>query len=456
MSRIRFEWTVESQQSERFDGEDPEAKRGRRRNMLLLLALVCILLAAIALALLLARQRIIDVERQHAQLLQDTVKAEVAALRIGDLHSFLKVQAADDATWRSHQQAMFQYYSDLKAGGAIELTGGILAVAIDGERGRALVQENINELPYARLWFYRRGAEGWRHTAPDPSFWGEDSQIESPRVLVSYRAADFDFARQVGAALEAWIAKGCALLDCGRLPRLRVAVEAQAPDEAAWIDEAEMRLRLRSPYVDLARADTPFDGRRQFLVSAMLAERLVDAHTKYLQVESPHDAFFLRQGAIAWLSETFTQLDSGARLMRSLADHYGKHKVAQLLSLLAATSDMSLIETVIQQPIASAKLDWGDFVEWRLRLENELLAADRRHEWLELYDTRDESARLAANARYGRGPIERDYRVIDQQIWSERAGEPQLRATVRVNAGDGVADEIVLFNLVKGVWKRAN
>ncbi len=451
MSRIRLEWTVESQQGERFDGEDPEAQRGRRRNLLLLLALVCLLLAAITLGLLLIRQRVIDVERQYAQLLQDTVKAEVAALRIGDLHSFLTVQAADDVAWRNHQRAMFQFYSDLKADNAIELTGGILAATIDGERGRVLVQENINELPYARLWFYRRGAEGWRHIAPDFLFWGEAGEIESPRVLVEYRAADGDFARQVGESLETWITKGCDLLDCGPLPRLRVAVDPEAPDEAAWADEAAMRLRLRSPYVSLARADTPFDGRLQFRVGAMLAERLVKAHSDELKPES-QDAAFLRRSAIAWLSETFTRLDSGATLMRSLADSYGEDKIAELLSALAATSDMSIIESVIQQPVAGANLDWRDYIEWRLRLENELLAADRRHEWLELYDTRDESARLAANARYGRGPIEQDYRVIDQQIWSERAGDPQLRATLLVDGEEA----IILFNLVDGVWKRAN
>ena len=452
MSRIRFEWTVESQQSERYDSEDPLAKRGRRRNLLLLLALVCALLAAIALGLLLLRQRVHDIERRYAQLLQDTVKAEVAALRIGDLNSFLKIQAADEA-WRARQRMMFQAYSSLKAEGVIELRGDILAVAIDGERARALVQEDLDELPYARLWFYRRDGDGWRHSAPDFSFWGEEGAIESASVLVSYRAADQAFARQLSGALEGWIAQGCEILDCARLPRLTVEIDPLAADEAVWMNEAETRLKVRSPYVDIVRADTPFDGRLQVLVSTMLAERLVDAHKDYMTAPASQDAYFLRRAVIAWLSETFTRLDIGARLMRSLADNYGAGAVADLLSKLKPASDLSVIEAAISQPIASAKLDWSDFIEWRLRLEDELIRAGRQSEWLGLYDASDESARLAAEERTLQGASSSEQRVVDQLIWSLPDGRPQLRATVR---GSGGGDEIVLFNWVAGVWKRAS
>ena len=61
----------------------------------------------------------------------------------------------------------------------------------------------------------------------------------------------------------------------------------------------------------------------------MLAERLVNAHTDYLTATEAHDALFLRESAIAWLSEVFTRLDSGATLMRSLADNYGADKIAR-------------------------------------------------------------------------------------------------------------------------------
>ena len=456
MSRIRFEWNVESHRIDRSDSEDPEEKRERRRKILLLAALILALLVAIAIGLLLVRQRIHDVERQFAQLLQDTVKAEVAALRIGDLNSFLNVQNPADANWVRRQRAMFQQYSDLKADGVIELTGSILAVDVDGERARVLVQENINELPYARLWFYRRAGDGWQHTAPDPSLWGEPHVISSELAAINYRSADHDFAHQLNDALADWISRGCEVLICGNLPNLTVYIEAEATLNTAWIDETEMQLRIRSPYVDIARADTPFDGQLQLQVSTMLAERLVNAHTDYLVASVPHDALYLRESAVAWLSEVFTRLDNGATLMRSLADNYGADKIAQLLAKLTATSEISLLQEVINQPIDSADLDWRDFVAWRLALEQSLIREGNESEWLSLYDTSVERARLAANERFNEGGQEQSFRIVDQLIWSGSDGAAQLRATARITANGNVTDEIILFNLINGVWKRAN
>lgn len=456
MSRIRFEWNVESEQVERFDGENPQAKRRRRRNLLLLMALVLLLLASIALGLLLLRQRAHEVETLFAQLLQDTVKAEVAALRIGDLNAFLRAQDPDDANWISEQRRIFQRYSDLKAAGAIELTGSILAVAIERERARVLVQEDINELPYARLWFYRRIGDNWRHIAPDLTNWGAASKIENSSVVVNFRAADQALAQQVSAALEDWIKRGCGILDCGDGPRLTVDIDPAAEELASWLDEGTMRLQIRSPYIDIARADTPFDGRLQLLVSTLLAERLVKAHSGNLAATYPHDASYLLRASIAWLSEVFTRLDSGALLMRSIADNYGSGKIAQLLAQLDATSDMSILEQVLDQPLEDADLDWRDFIKWRLTLEDELISAGRQNLWLGLYDTVDEGVRSTAYERYSRGAIARSHQVVDQVIWSGPNGWPQLRATVQSSDDGGISEEVVLFNLVNGVWKRAN
>ena len=208
MSRIRFEWNIETRKIDRSDAEDPKAKRRRRRNIIGLLLLIFLLIAAIALGALLLRHRLLDIENQFAQLLQDTVKAEVAALRIGDLNAYLAVQNSESADWLNRQRTNFQQYSDLKTTGSIELTGSILAVEIEGEFARVLVQENIQERPYARLWFYRRTAEGWQHVPPDHSFWGAGQTYSKTGVVVNYRAVDDKLARQTGDLLADWIRQG--------------------------------------------------------------------------------------------------------------------------------------------------------------------------------------------------------------------------------------------------------
>ena len=90
-------------------------------------------------------------------------------------------------------------------------------------------------------------------------------------------------------------------------------------------------------------------------------------------------------------------------------------KSPALLAQMTETSDMSLLQEVINQPFESADLDWSDFLAWRLALEQSLIREGRENEWLSLYDTSVESARLAAYARFnegGRGAILPDHRPL--------------------------------------------
>ena len=400
MSKIRFEWSIETQHIERLNGEDPLARRRRRRNILRLFLLLALLLAMIALGVLMVRQRLIDVENQFAQLLQDTVKAEVAALRIGDINSWLASQAAENESWLDQQHAAFQHYSDLKSDGAIDLTGDILAVHIDGERARVLVQENVHGLPYSRLWFYRRSDAGWLHTAPDHSFWGEARQYDGQGFRINYRTVDQQFATELGQALEDWLRRACLVLDCGDLPLLMVEVALDSDPAAAWRDERNLRLDIRSPYLDIARADRPFDDEYQLQTSQILAERLVNAHTNYRASAYPHDSFFLRRAAVSWLAAWLANTDEADSLLGSLAVNYGAEALGQLLTKLGATDSMAILQQVIPVPLAQAPLDWRDFIAWRLELESALIAARAEEAWLHLYDTSEPEVRSAAYARY--------------------------------------------------------
>ena len=456
MSKIRFEWDIESQHIERSDGEDPLAKRRRRRNILRLALLLALLLAMIALGVFIVRQRLLDVENQFAQLLQDTVKAEVAALRIGDINSWLASQAAENESWIGQQRAMFQQYSDLKAAGAIELTGDILAVRIDGERARVLVQENVNNLPYSRLWFYRRTDSGWLHRAPDYSFWGENLQYQGAGLEINYRAVDQQFATDLGQALEDWMRRACVVFDCSDLPAVIVDVTLDSDTAAVWRDERNLRLEILSPYLDIARADTPFDSGYQLRTSQLLAERIVNAHSNYQAAAYPHDALFLRQAATDWLAAWLIRLDHSETLLGSLAENYGAEAVARLLANLSATDSMAVLQGVISDPLAQADLDWRDFIEWRLELESKLIAARAEEAWLRLYDTSDDSVRRAAYARFNQNAPPQAYKVIDQRISSSDAGIPQLRVITEAGAASQAQEELLLFNMVNGVWKRSS
>lgn len=456
MSRIRFEWDIESDRVDRSDSEQPQARLRRRRNFMRLILLVALLLAAAGIVALALRQRMIDVQHQIAQLLQDTVKAEVAALRIGDLSSWLQFQSNTDDEWRSSQRGLFQHYEALKAEGAIDLTGSIVAVHIDETRARILVQENIKGLPYLRLWFYQRADHGWQHVAPDFSFWGADRQFEGAGVRVNYREVDELFARQLGDVLVDWRMRGCALLNCGELPTLLVDVLPDAPDAAAWADEESFHLQLRSPFLESARADLPFDGAYRLQVSKLIAKRMASEHAGLQAASYPNDAFFLFGSAINWLSQWLVGARPSPGLIQSLAQNYGEQQVAQLLALLEADDDMSKLLHVIPVAIESAELDWRDFAAWRLNTEADLITARAENAWLELYDSSLESVRRAAYQRFSLNAPLQIQSVLDQVIGQEDGEAPQLLVTAITTGGPEPQSETVIFNLRDAVWKRAS
>lgn len=456
MGRIRLEWDIESQQIDKSDSEDPKLKWARRRGLFRLLLLICILVGLVIAVLLFAQNRLEDVERQLDQLLLDTVEAEVAAIRIGDFDTFMNLQRSATDDWLNLQQITFQNYEYLKSNADLQLTGRVTDTEIIEQRGRALVEEIVNGVPYTHVWFYWRYADGWRHVPPDYTFWGEEQSIESERLTINYRDVDTLYAQQVSDSLNNWIETACSALQCGGFPQITVDIRTNSPVAIGWESYTSWTLLMQSPYIAGARSDLPFDTPLQIQTATLLAERLFAHKSNNLEPVYPHDVYQLRQSAISWMVGQFVQLDTNSYLMDSIVDQYGAERIGQLVSLLGPTSEMNVIQQVVQPPIAQANLDWRDFITWRLATESELISSRQEAEWLNLYDTSDEAVRVVAYERFNAGTIPQQQVAIAQQFQTSFSGLPQLRVTVRVGSGDTFRDEIILFNLVDNIWKRAS
>lgn len=276
MSRIRLEWQVETRKTDLFDSEDPRQKRARRRRMLRLVLFICAVFALVILAVFAFRLRLLDVQAQLERLLRETVQAEAAALRIGDVNSFIAAQDGANEAWLRRQRAVFNEYSDIKAAYDVDLSGVILELEIDGERGRALVEERINGARFAQAWFYRKLEQGWRHVAPDYTFWGEPQQLDSDALSIRYFALDQRFAQALSDTLNEWpgewLRQACADASCEGISPLSIQIVNQAPATVQWSPDGSATLQVLSPLTGRMSIEEPFDSNLQEIVAAVLAQ----------------------------------------------------------------------------------------------------------------------------------------------------------------------------------------
>lgn len=465
---IQLDWNIESDRGKQGKhSEDPQRKRSRRLALFRLLLAVVVLLLIIGAVIFLIADRLRIVDEQIAQLLRDTVEAEVAALRLGDRSAYLDLQRSATDDWLRAQEIEFAEYQQLKLTSDIQLVGQVTDVEVDGQRGRAQVQEIIDGVPYTRTWFYwryndlvvdgRTVAGGWRHVPPDYTFWGEPDQIEGDGFVVRYREVDEPVAQALSDQLARWLEAGCSLLDCTGLPMITVDVIISSAQDIGWSQDTESwQLLVPSPFVDRARSDMPFDLQMQIDAATALATRLIDGQLGFVPAY-PSDAYYLRSSVISWMVGRFVQRSTNAYLVDSLARNYGDDAVTRLLDVLQPESRMDVLSEVVGAPdLATVNLDWRDLLSWRLVIESDLLQRGAQDAWLALYDTRDDAVRQQVYARYDSPPMPEPYTVLQLTPVTAADGTPQLQALTQIGT-DGLArQEIIVFNLVNNVWLRAS
>jgi hypothetical protein len=455
---IRLDWEIEAEQAQiksaREDGVLARQRRVARLRLLIFILVVAAVFGGIA-ALVTWRLRTVD--DQIAQLLRNTVDAEVTALRIGDQAAFLAAQRSASEDWVQQQTLLFKDYQQMKLQQDIQLTGQILDLTINDSRARAEVQEIIDGVPYSHIWFYWRYDDGWRHVPPDYTFWGDVQTYQGQGVSVRYQTVDARLAAAMGTAVENWLKIGCAALTCGEQPDINIDV---LPDDAlqiGWSASNPWQMQMPSPYTQRARSDMPFDLDLQFSVANLVAERLLAVSSPNVQPTYPADAYYLRQAIVSWMVGRFVQVDTNAFVIDSLAKNAGDAAVGRLLQAMQPNSDVSILAQVAGvSSLDQANLDWRDFLTWRLVTEDELIRRRDDANFLLLYDTRDENVRNLASQRFTIVPGEIQRTVLSAPLETGADGVPTLRATVQVQVDGSVTQEEVLFRLVDNVWRRAN
>lgn len=470
---VKLDWDIAAEQGKhRRHQEEAKSRRRRFVGFFRLLLVVGVIAGLLGFGVYLLSQRWEQVNERTEQLLVETVRAEVAALRSGQRADFMNIQRSGTEDWRLAQELTFERYERLMAEAEeVVLTGQVLDVAIDGRRARVQVQEIIDGVPYVLTWFYWRWDDeldengnvtregGWYHVPPDYTFWGETRRLERERFMLRYRAVDEPMAQQMAQHLERWFAEACAFLPCDELPPITVDILNSPLPDARWADNeaGAWQLALASPYIGRARLDQPFDSARQLEVATLFATRLVDRVLGNMDMQFPSDAYYLRDATITWLTGRFVQLRTPSTLIESIADNYGTDAIAALLANLQPDARLSVLASSLGAPtIAELTVDWSAFLRWRLQMEADFIEQGNRDAVLLFYDLRDSALIAAVDERVSNRRVERDISIVGVTQAAAVDGTPQLHATVQFNDGTQVLQQVIVFNLVDGTWLRAS
>jgi hypothetical protein len=257
--------------------------------------------------------------------------------------------------------------------------------------------------------------------------------------------------------LESWLTTACAALLCDNGAPLAVVVVPNPTLQMGWMPDNPQALQLSSPYTTRARTDQPFDSDLQVQVATMIAERFVAQASNNMQPIYPADAYYLRQAVVSWLVGRFVEIDTNSYVVSSLAFQFGDAAVGRLVQVMQPTSDGRILaDAAGVTSFDVANLDWRDYLTWRLVAEDSLIAQRDQTNFLALYDTSDQLINDTALARFNTASPPED-RVVTLAVPQTGVnGAAEILATVQVGQAENVRQELVLFRLVDGLWKRAS
>jgi hypothetical protein len=452
---IRLDWQIEAERAYQRAGEDPGEKRRRRVQRLRILAFTAGVIIWLCIMAGIVWFRLYTVDNQIREALVNTVQAETATLRIGDFGGFLAIQwAAPGGTWIEEQSAHFKRYQDLKTKSDLKLTGNVLDAVVDGTRGRALVEEVIDGVPYRALWFYWRFGDGWRHVPADLTFWGDAQTINGKVSTVKFYQLDAPMSQALAPRIDRWWSEGCGYVGCQETPKLTVEIVAELVGQVRWDEKRLNTLIVPSPLAieERIRADMPIPPVTEEAIAAQIASRVFDLATGNLRPVQTADAAWLRQMIVEWLSSTFVGRGDPDQMsfVQSLKDHYGPSALIALVQQIQGKADISVVGAALNQPLETLALDWRTFFQWRLNVEKTFLSRNDLVGFQALWDTANPQALEQMRQRQSR-PAERTPQV--QAVAISPGPDGAARATVQV-AVDGKA-QVIIFRLVDGAWKRS-
>lgn len=471
---IQLDWQVESERSRQKATEDPSAKHERRRQRRRLLVFMIIVASLLGGVILAVQWRINQVDQRTEADLRATVDVELTALRIGNRSNFINVQRSASEDWMNGQHALFDEYQSFKQNGWLG-EAEILDIEVDHNqpRGRVLVEQVINDVPYRMVWFYWRyndiegDQNGWRHVPPDIEFWGDEQTIEKNNLQVTYYDLDEDVAKAVAPLAEKWWNASCDKVLCEDTPELTIAIVPESLAGPTWDAYDDLTLKIPSP---LLGGRAPFDVVPSADVQSTLLEMITLRSLAYqadgdLNLVSPYeDIYWISEHAQAWLiSELKTGSPMNSTFFDSIEQFWGAQFPSQILQNLTINSNIGFIELAFGTSINDMPdeqlnaMDWTDFFQWRLRAEHTAHSANDTDAFRNFYDSSDTAVMGTAAKNFAeRDPNSPIPRVVGITITRDEFGRRIANVAILPNPDNTTVQNTLVFRWVESTWKRIN
>lgn len=476
---IKLDWQVESEQTHTRATEDLATRQRRRRTQRQFALLIVGMVGVLGCIVIAVIWRLRDIDNRLRQDLEDTVQAEVTALRIGDFANYMTIQRSASDAFIHEQEQEYANYQLLKESNRIQLTGDIVDVEIDEQRGRVIVQEIRDGVPYNIVWYYwyyedpgESNQPGWRHVPDDLTFWGKEREIETDHVKVNYRELDSSLAEALVERIETWVIEGCAQLNCASLPpQITVDIVAKDASPVEWGTSDYWAVSIASPLVQRSRADVAIDSDLETRLAGELAGRLVAFATNYTTPPTTADSAWFQAELARWLGARLRGASDNG-FMESLIAISGPTAPQSALAALVlfnsnptppVLDDIMITFMGNSMPMLPIEqisaLNWASFFQWRLALEHSLLTQpDQRFTFLGLYDQENLSTFNIATGRledaaYLAQPVPRV-----QSVTVSRDEFSQTNAYVEVGTtqDNTMTTTTIIWRLAGGTWKRLN
>lgn len=458
---IEFDWQVGDQNDKQETLAEVRRRRRPPRPWWFWVLLVALVGAIAAGGVLYIKDRTRNAKEQIVFQIQSTIDLEARAYERRDLGLFLEQQDERESEWYALQSLRVDTGCsdpELVDSGMEFLCQPVRQAQVrdvDLRRDVAWVEVLEGDPALRRVRFYRQTDQGWKHTAPQESFWGVAVELNYGGLVFRYHRRDEPYVEPMIEAAAQTFDQVCAELGCvlKALPEFDFAVHS-AP--GAPIRQVDSIYQLVSPWlVGVPEDETqpaPYQDQIEYAIAYDLASLALVPLAGNVRSTELVDA--MAHEYAVWKSQDAVD---GAPILKRLVARHGKEALPEILRSLQHVRTLNVV--LVQWLLISPTDHPVDYFQTLLDIEQEALSAGRKETFLLLQDSEEPGWITEQQARYTEVRANGDLPLPEIKVQSVEVSGDLARVTLEPSSDEvspGWTDQTAFFRRRHGDWKRSS